>query len=509
MRCGYLFQESGNCSGNVSIRGWISRREKRSMREDLFEKYVCRRLSAEEAVQLAELLDGDPDARKEFLDFVEEWTLVATLSAAQLKLGLDDKVLKMPAKVESKGWWRYAAAVAACLAAVAGCWWLAQGGRNTAGHPGDVSAVAVVAKAEQCSGVSVEVSGDNKRQLKAGDELREGMRIETGRDGMLKLAYVGEATILELTGGSALEFVDSTSCVLHAGRVNATVANRAGKKPPFAIATPQARATVLGTKISLRTDNQASRLDVREGVVEFARLSDGASVKVAAGQLALAGGQYALKAYPAGTKYVDADVLFRDDFSNGLGNWLISGDGGKDVEDGAGNTGDRADARYREKKVEVRIVDVPGVSGKCVKMRKEASVGYTTLALTLKKSLLAKEYYSVDADVMLDGAASGTGGFIITHDNVAAAKWVRVAGGTVPTRGVREWIHARAEVVTTTDENGVRCVEISNFYDGKLIGRKRGTGSDVGELVVDAFVNGQTILYLRNVVARQMVPLAE
>ena len=70
------------------------------------------------------------------------------------------------------------------------------------------------------------------------------------------------------------------------GKLEATVARQRPFKP-LLVRTPNAEARVLGTKFTLTTTTNRTRLDVSEGSVRLTRASDGAAVKVGAGQYAV------------------------------------------------------------------------------------------------------------------------------------------------------------------------------------------------------------------------------
>jgi hypothetical protein len=84
---------------------------------------------------------------------------------------------------------------------------------------------------------------------------------------------------------------------LRQGKIEAIVA-RQRLFQPLLVRTPQAEARVLGTKFMLAAATNFTRLEVTEGKVKLTRFSDSASVKVGAGQGAVAATNYFLAAQP-------------------------------------------------------------------------------------------------------------------------------------------------------------------------------------------------------------------
>ncbi len=206
----------------------------------------------------------------------------------------------------------------------------------------------LIARVESVQGsvFSVQDIASRRRALKTGDEIREGMRIETGADGAVTLAWVAKATTVDVASNSQLETRNSKLTFLHQGSLSAAVAPQMSGQP-FAVETPHALATVLGTRFEMVVRGDAgrppldarlpavgsakaglpaipfTRLDVDGGLVRFVRLTDQKSVDVAAGQFAVASDNVELKAYAQETKWIAGRILFEDDFENdGLARWM-------------------------------------------------------------------------------------------------------------------------------------------------------------------------------------------
>ncbi|HVR87082.1 MAG TPA: FecR domain-containing protein, partial [Planctomycetota bacterium] len=90
-------------------------------------------------------------------------------------------------------------------------------------------------------------------------------------EGPAMIAYPGESTSLRLDPGSVLVLEASDPgkrAFLKKGRLFATVDPQA---EPFVIRTPDARATVLGTRFTLSVEARFTRLEVTRGKVKLAR----------------------------------------------------------------------------------------------------------------------------------------------------------------------------------------------------------------------------------------------
>ncbi len=149
------------------------------------------------------------------------------------------------------------------------------------------SAPNVIAHVESVHGAAFRLADDTPDAdtwaLRVGDEIREGMRIETGEDGAATLAWAADTTAVTLAGDSKLETRAGNRIALQRGRLSASVAPQSGRRP-FVVETPNALATVIGTRFELATATGLTRLTVTEGEVELADRAAQRSVRVLAGQ---------------------------------------------------------------------------------------------------------------------------------------------------------------------------------------------------------------------------------
>src|SRR5439155_23484774 len=94
--------------------------------------------------------------------------------------------------------------------------------------------------------------------------------------------YELEKTRVELQAATELTLSDwakGKRFDLRRGKLTASIARQRPLRP-LLIRTPQAEALVLGTKFTLATRNNVTRLDVAEGEVRLTRASDRARVDV-------------------------------------------------------------------------------------------------------------------------------------------------------------------------------------------------------------------------------------
>ena len=246
----------------------------------------------------------------------------------------------------------FSLASAATLAAIVGVWfWNAEHGTGSGEVVARVAAVGGMVDglpAEALSGVEgakagpwLMVDGEKKSAvLKVGDEVREGARIETGAHGSVTLAWVDGPTKLELGANSSFDTRQSTRVFLHRGRLEAAVAKQDPARP-FVVETPNALATVMGTRFTLTVSGegreqhdgsmfrrpQASSpvtwLEVQAGQVQLAKSGGSPAILVTDGYCAVAASGIDLVAAPIESASLPASEagvrLLHFDFENGRG----------------------------------------------------------------------------------------------------------------------------------------------------------------------------------------------
>jgi hypothetical protein len=125
--------------------------------------------------------------------------------------------------------------------------------------------------------------------VRPGVALQFGDVLRTPAGVSADITFSSEKTRLSILPGTELKVVSSwrgKRFNLEAGKIEAVVARQRPFRP-MRILTPQAEARVLGTKFSLLTSAESTRLEVAEGTVRLTRLSDALSTKVPAGNYAL------------------------------------------------------------------------------------------------------------------------------------------------------------------------------------------------------------------------------
>lgn len=149
--------------------------------------------------------------------------------------------------------------------------------------PAPKPTVAAVARVEEARGASA----------RPGQDLLAGQPVETGADG---------SALLVLGDGTRIGVFPATRLAVTEGRVKLSFGGLAAEvvRRPASLVfeTPNAEATVLGTKLFLSAEAADTRLEVAEGKVRIERRDDRASVDVGADQVAVVAKGVTLEARP-------------------------------------------------------------------------------------------------------------------------------------------------------------------------------------------------------------------
>jgi hypothetical protein len=102
------------------------------------------------------------------------------------------------------------------------------------------------------------------------------------------VAYDTESTRMRLAPNTGIRLISDLPgqgkrWELYSGALSCQVDHQAPDRP-LILMTPQAKATVVGTKFDLKATADWTRLEVTDGTVRMTRLSDNATVDVSAGQ---------------------------------------------------------------------------------------------------------------------------------------------------------------------------------------------------------------------------------
>jgi hypothetical protein len=133
-----------------------------------------------------------------------------------------------------------------------------------------------------------------------GLELRPFDHLRTSSNTEVVITFGTERTRLRISSGSDFRVGSpggGKKFDLDAGEIEASVARQPLFKP-MTISTPEARVRVLGTRFTLSTSSNATRLNVIAGMVRLTSRIDGTPVRVRSGQYTVAGTNRELRALP-------------------------------------------------------------------------------------------------------------------------------------------------------------------------------------------------------------------
>jgi ferric-dicitrate binding protein FerR (iron transport regulator) len=272
--------------------------------DELFEKYLSNRLTADEAAALKRVLASDQQARAQFVQTLQEWQLFAE-AARQITAGSEiaeaaaptandplrrrrpsQRVPPLPRRRPA----RRMAMVLLPLVGLAACLAIVLLMPSQAAKAEPFAAFSMVQP-----GVVLQ-RGDSKLVPAAGMALLPGdaVSVVTGSHASVRYADdtrldLAPGTTVTLVGGQAAPGaalgVPGKRVLVTSGSVTAEVA----KQPlghPMQFLTPQAQATVLGTKLILDVVGAATRLEVVHGLVGLSRRAERTMIEVAGGQCA-------------------------------------------------------------------------------------------------------------------------------------------------------------------------------------------------------------------------------
>lgn len=306
------------------------------------------------------------------------------------------------------------------------------------------------------------VRGGTALPVDKGTELKAGDLLRTGKGSSVVVEYAGEATSVELgESGEILLAGDAAGkrIKLNNGRISATVARqKAGQ--PMVFQTRDLEATVLGTRLELATAVAASRLDVIDGKVNFAFIG---STNVAV----VSAGEYAEARVNQGEIIRYGEVLFNEDFRNGLTAWDVM------VNDKPAEG---------SKKDLVSIVDMNGQPGrKCLQLNANSMPPDQTVEVQHKKIFgepgiaLLIEYSGVDQ--AQKGKAIGMSWNVGVDGVDGSASSRTLIDKPVPpmARGIRYALRCEYLIRRTWDRHFI--LEERTFRSGDEVSRVETTGT--------------------------------
>lgn len=280
--------------------------------EELAHKELEGSLTRPESRELQTLLDSDPEAAAQFQQLLkvevelrnldQNFDIADAAMARITKIAPKTKSGPAPAILETLvDRWFYRIALPAGVAAVLVISFvlMQEGWFEPADFAGVEGAVKVLSQGES-------------EWVSQGVKLRPYDRVVAPADATGEVRYRDE-TQVRLDRGTEVVFepeleldeTPSKSLQLVVGRIDADVTKQPPAKP-FILQTSHAYAIVRGTKFSLATDKEQTRLEVSEGQVDLRRMSDGATVAVRAGMFAVVGPDQDLAARPT---RVESDLV--------------------------------------------------------------------------------------------------------------------------------------------------------------------------------------------------------
>ncbi len=143
------------------------------------------------------------------------------------------------------------------------------------------------------SGAVSVITGQEQHPASRNEILAPGSQLVTGAMSSARLRYA-DGTVLDVTANARLGNLERVAALgaqkalrLEAGTVHAEVAHQPEGRP-LIIATADAEALVLGTRLILDTKTSDTQLSVEKGLVRLVRTADRLSVEVPAGKRVVA-----------------------------------------------------------------------------------------------------------------------------------------------------------------------------------------------------------------------------
>lgn len=255
--------------------------------QELVDRHLRGELNESETERLAELLDSDTSARRDFVEQVQWDTRFADVlresSDAPTPLGeavAEDRADAMPAKSTIARRTPPMTAMRTLLALAT----LALVALAASLHFQEPDSEPHIARITGLSGSLIWTgdAGRIERELTLGSELFGGTIEGMAPDSWFELEFNDGSKVM-ISGNSMLTFSDhgQKRLRLKEGSLSASVEPQPEGRPML-IRTPSARLEVLGTQFDVETGISSMTLNVSEGSVRVKRLSDGNTVDVPA-----------------------------------------------------------------------------------------------------------------------------------------------------------------------------------------------------------------------------------
>ena len=200
---------------------------------------------------------------------------------------------------------------------------------GSATSPGGDSVVAILKRVQGEVFIFKESAAD-RTPAKSGMTLLAGQAVLTEGSRSSVVVEYPDHTWLEIAGETTVSSLTDKKdksrklVTLDRGTLIADVAKQPHEKS-MVLRTPQAEVAVLGTRFTLATGRESTRLQVEEGAVKFTRTEDRRSIEVRSGYFAVAAADQPLEPapLPGGVRYLDID--FNAGVTAGDGQWTVEG----------------------------------------------------------------------------------------------------------------------------------------------------------------------------------------
>ena len=256
---------------------------------ELIDRHLHGELNEAEKELLAERLDSDPSARREFVELAQWDTLFADVlresgkpDSSPRNSGFEELIdASIPARTETMRRQKATITFTRALLAVSGAAVVVLAVSLFRHWPVADTRIATITG----SSGSLQWTGNGGRidqDLSVGAELAGGTVEGLGPDSWFELQFIDGSTV-KIRGSSMLTLADDGQKVLHLreGNLSANVEPQPAGKPML-VYTRSAMLTVIGTQFEVEAEAWSTTLNVNEGSVEVERIIDGETVHVAA-----------------------------------------------------------------------------------------------------------------------------------------------------------------------------------------------------------------------------------
>jgi hypothetical protein len=266
--------------------------------ESLLSELVDERLTDEHACRLQELLASEPEARDHYVRLMALYSDLYEFAAISLSVGTEEEspgcepgLGETGPRVVAVGfdvrrWGGFVAVLmAALLVAVTFASMLRPFWRRT---PAALETGETIGRISDVAGQVEIVSGPSPgTPATSGMTLRLGQTLLTQGPDSSATLWLDDGTLIRVANDTRAVFAaeNRDRIDVESGNVTASVPPRPTDRP-LVIRTPEAEVEVLGTRISVATNDRRTEVNVLEGEIRVLRLSDQRSVQLGRGQAA-------------------------------------------------------------------------------------------------------------------------------------------------------------------------------------------------------------------------------